>query len=413
MNGQGSHPHHSNRTAPRPPLPTPHSPLSTPHSSLTTAVCLLLCLFAPGCGREIDTIYGRRQGPAAGTSVNGTAVLARMFQEAGHTVFSRGLLSPKLHRRADCIVWFPDDFKPPAEEVRTWLEWWLEEEPGRTLIYVGRDFDAGWWYWRKIEPDASPDQLPRIRERKSAAQLEFLAERSQIPDWEDCGWFAVEGRRRPREVRSLGGDPEWLAGIDPARLEIELAGRVLPSPYADLLLESEGDMLVSIEPWNESQAIVVANGSFLLNLPLVNHEHRKLAGKLVRAVGPPRKTVVFLESGAGGPSVYDRDPTARSPTGLEIFHIWPTNWILLHLAVAGIIFCFARYPIFGRPRPLGPEGTSDFGEHVRALGELFQRSRDRDYATARLSHYQQNVRDQRSRPHDGETSTTRAPTQPD
>ena len=384
------------RGGPRRAMAVRHSPVGI------HCLCLLLCLLGVGCRRDIETAYGQRRGPGASASVNGTAVLAEMFQEAGHTVFSWGMLSPTLRRRAECIVWFPDDFKPPTEEVRHWLEAWLEEERGRTLIYVGRDFDAAWWYWRKVEPDALPDQLPLVREHKSAAKLGVFVDREQVPAWEDCGWFAVEGEYRRREVRSLEGTPEWLDGVDPAKLEIELAGRVLPSPYADVLLESEGDMLVSVEPWRESRAIVVANGSFLLNLPLVNHEHRKLAGKLIREVGPPTKTVVFLESRAGGPTIYDEDPTARPPTGLEVFNIWPTNWILLHLAVAGIIFCFARYPIFGRPRVPGPGGTSDFGQHVRALGDLLRRSGDLEYARARLSHYQQNVRDHRSRLYDRE-----------
>ena len=32
--------------------------------------------------------------------------------------------------------------------------------------------------------------------------------------------------------------------------------------------------------------LLVSNGSFLLNLPLVNHEHRKLADHVVRSVAP-------------------------------------------------------------------------------------------------------------------------------
>ena len=56
-----------------------------------------------------------------------------------------------------------------------------------------------------------------------------------------------------------------------------LANRV----KATVLLESEGDLLAGIvhrQGWMGSQVIVVANGCFLLNLPLVNHQHRQLAG---------------------------------------------------------------------------------------------------------------------------------------
>lgn len=150
-------------------------------------------------------------------------------------------------------------------------------------------------------------------------------------------------------------------------------------------------MLVSVEPFGESRLIVVTNGSFLLNLPLVNHEHRKLAGRLIDEVGKPKQTVVFLESRAGGPPIVANDPSPSVPTGLEIFNLWPTSWILLHLVVVGILLCFSRYPIFGLPRDLPPEAPSDFGKHVEALGELLSRSGDTAYATARILHYRQSA----------------------
>lgn len=356
-----------------------------------TRLLLLLSLAAIGCTRDVDREYGRRQGPGVDKSVNGTGVLAKMFRESGHKVFSWTSLSPRLRQRADCIVWFPDNFQPPSQEVRDWLEKWLTDKPGRTLIYVGRDFDAAWSYWEKVEPLASEDQRAEVRRRRAAARADFLVARRKIPNAADCDWFTIEERYRPRKVRSLEGDPDWLEGIDPAGLEIELSGRMLPSSYADVVLASEGDMLVSVESWDESRAILVANGSFLLNLPLVNHEHRKLAGKLIDAVGRVpaggcSQTVVFLESDSRGPPVREKDPTTRLPTGLGIFNIWPTNWILLHLAVAGIIFCFSRWPIFGRPLDPEPPPPSDFGRHVEALGELLERSGDAGFAAARLAH---------------------------
>jgi hypothetical protein len=351
---------------------------------------VFLCLLAVGCGaKDIQQQYGRRQGAGAEMSVNGTGVLAKMFEQAGHKAFSWASLSPRLRERADCIVWFPDDFQPPSDEVRDWLEEWLWDEPGRTLIYVGRDYEAAGPYWDKVGPLAPADQRNEIRSRRTAAQTDFRMARLKIPKSEDCEWFTVEEKYRPRKVRTLQGDPDWLEGIDPTGLEIELSGRVLPSDYADVVLSSEGDMLVSVEPFDESQAIVVANGSFLLNLPLVNHEHRKLAGKLIDAVGEPGQTVVFLESYAGGPSVREEDPESGIPTGLAIFNIWPTSWILLHLAIAGIMFCFSRWPIFGRPQDPRPASASDFGRHVEALGELFERTGDVDFANARLAHCQE------------------------
>ncbi len=132
---------------------------------------------------------------------------------------------------------------------------------------------------------------------------------------------------------------------------------------------------------NGSKLIVVANGSFLLNEPLVNHEHRKLAGKLIESVGDEPGRLVFLESGPGGPPV---DPPGGGSALARLFGAWPLNVILLHLAVLGIIFCFARWPIFGRPTNPPAESTSDFGKHVDAVSELLRRSHDRAYALDHL-----------------------------
>jgi len=352
---------------------------------------LLLVFSAAGCVSEIETGYGQRRGPGASGSVNGTAVLAEMFEQAGHEVFSWSSLSPRLTDHADCIVWFPDDFQPPAPQVRWWLEDWLRNRSRRTLIYVGRDFDAAAGYWEKIEPDTPADQLAEVRRRKTQARHKFQTRRGEIPTGENCQWFIVDGRWRPRKVCSLQGDPQWLRDVDPSKLEIQLNSRIRPTEYTQVLLESEGDMLVSRErvPMSGSRLIVVANGSFLLNLPLVNRQHRKLAGKLIEEVGPPGQTVAFLESGPGGPPILAEDPAVEVPTGVEMALTPPLCWLFLHLAIVGVAFCFSRWPVFGLPRQLDTGVTSDFGKHIEALGDLLRRSRDRAYAMARVLHYQQ------------------------
>jgi len=77
-------------------------------------------------------------------------------------------------------------------------------------------------------------------------------------------------------------------------------------------------------------------------------------------------------------------PADASPLW-SLFGAWPLNAILLQLAVLGIIFCFARWPIFGRPQQPVAESLSDFGKHVAAVGELLRRTKDRNYARARLA----------------------------
>jgi hypothetical protein len=346
------------------------------------------CLLAAGCEEDLNTIYGQRQGLGSG-SVNGTAVLAEMFEKAGHTVVSMRLLSPRLRKRAEAIVWVPDDFDPPSDEVRDWLEKWLSEGTGRTLIYVGRDFDAAPWYWEKVAPKAPAALQPEIARRGRSAQAVYDFQRSTTSPVKNCPWFTIDRSNKPHSAQRLEGDAQWTDPIDGSKLDIRLHGRIVPAPDAEVLLKSKNDVLVSSRPVGNGRLIVVANGSMVLNGPLVNHEHRKLAGMLVRQIGPPRKTVVFLESYSGGPPIANKDPSLAFPGPMEIFHVWPANWILLHLLVLGVLFCFFRYPLFGRPREPKPEATSDFGKHVDALASLLAKTGDVNYATARLALYQQ------------------------
>jgi hypothetical protein len=195
-------------------------------------------------------------------------------------------------------------------------------------------------------------------------------------------------------------DGPWADGIDATKAKIKLNSRIELGEVAEALLETDdGDLIVSREWWNsnydeetdsvingDSKLIVVANGSFLLNYPLINHEHRKLAGKLIGEV-PEDAKVVFLEG--PDPQVVDQEPEPEAPTGVEMFSIWPMNWILVHLGILGAFFMLARWPIFGLPRSPKREAQADFGKHVAALAELLARTRDRGFAIARLQHYRQ------------------------
>ncbi len=383
--------------------------------SVSSILLLLLGVFTfAGCGgpSDVDSTYGKRRGTLGGSSVNGTAVLAGIFEQAGHNVTTWHRLSPKL-KKADVIVWTPDDFQPPTAEQRAWFEEWLHENSSRKLIYVGRDYDAAATYWEKVQTGASAEQASVIARRLASAKADHAAERVDMPKEEYCRWFTMRRDRPARDVRTLQG--KWVdelraagAPLDALKVEIKIEGRLdvpeeadMPKgetqalPYVETLLQSDGDVLVSRvtdDAWWNGEVIVVANGSFVLNVPLVNHQHRQLAGKLIEECGQPGQQVVFLESGDGGPAILKREPVNKFPSWLDMFTTWPMNVILLHVSVAGIVLCFAVFPIFGRPRELPPEGRSDFAKHIHALGELLARTGDQAYARSRLAYYHQHVK---------------------
>ncbi|MCE9555565.1 MAG: hypothetical protein K8T91_19630 [Planctomycetes bacterium] len=352
---------------------------------------LLACLTLAGCEEELATQHGIRGTTQEGLSVNGTAVLANMFEQAGHEVYTRRALSKTLAARATTIVWFPDTFEPPSEENIEWFNEWLTDHPERTLIFVGRDFDSAPSYWDAIIPGTSAAKAPEYRRRLNDARLDRANNRGK-PDDEECEWFNFDYSPANRIVTTLSGP--WAAGVNPKKAKIELEGRIDPHPAdtTETLLESQGDRLAwRFHPVEEGgRIIVVANGSFLMNYPLVNHEHRKLAAQLVADVDPQGR-VVFVESDQGGLPISE-DPDYKLPSALAMFTVWPINVLLLHLAALGVVLCVCWWPIFGRPLARPRSEASDFSKHIDALGEMLELTGDHSYATIRVLQYQQSQR---------------------
>src|SRR5436190_17481878 len=300
--------------------------LTMPVVGIIAAVILIIvgALIAGSRNEDLTTTYGRRRGSSASRSVNGTAVLAELFKRAGHRVTTFTRFSPRVND-FDILVWLPDDFEPPTKEQREFLETWLKNGAERTVIYIGRDYDAAVSYWERIAPQVPPREADEALRREAEARAEFEAERSKMPIKAKgyARWFTVSRDEKPEAVKQLGGP--WAKGVDAAKTEIRLEGRLaIPSPSdaaaadpsppkeIETLLSSDELPIVFRERDNDfgdGQIIVVSNGSFVLNFPLVNQEHRKLAARLVNECGPAARRVVFIESGPGLPRVLDKEPS--------------------------------------------------------------------------------------------------------
>ena len=340
---------------------------------------------------NVETVYGRRH---EGKSVNGTGVLAGVFERAGHRVISRNTLSPAMER-AQTIVWIPDDFAPPTKLQAEFLENWLSSRADRTLIYVGRDFDAGPGYWKQIEPRVSPALLPEAKRRWAEAQAAHDYERASAADKAEAQWFTTQRSVAQEQVETLTGP--WTEGLELEQTSIVVGHNLVPESSGqrysvEQLLSADEKAFVTrlrAPEWPGSQVVLIANGSFLLNLPLVNSEHRKLAGRLVGQC--QQGLCVFLETGLGGPPIDSRETRTPGLTGFEVLTVWPISPIVIHMVTLGLLACFLMFPIFGNPRTLAQEGASDFGEHVQALGDLLYRVNDKAHARRQINAYRKMV----------------------
>ena len=376
-------------------------------------IIALLWLTACGCSSsDIDAVYGRRRGANGGASVNGVGVLAAMFEAAGHKVITKRHLCPKFQ---DCqtVVWAPDDFAPPNDEQVQFFEDWLRTGDGRTLIYVGRDYDASIAYWDQVQPSAPSAQAVEVLRRLSNARAKHSQAKQAMPAEQNCPWFRIVRNRPLRRIGMGAEGPAALEGvwcdhvdIDAGQVDLEIDARFeAPSAAAAqntsqpdgaaILLAAGPDVFVrrlTRPEWRKGQVLVVTNGAFLLNLPLVQKEHRKLAAQLIAECAPPASTVVFLESAQGGPPLLQKEPGEDRQSGFEPFTVWPIGAILLHFVAVGLLYLLSRMPIFGRPQELATDSVSDFGKHVHALGELLARTQESAYAQRRLSQYQEHVK---------------------
>ncbi len=381
------------------------------HLRSSAFICgLLLLPFATlmlsGCQQqddELPTKYGNGTDADLQQSVNGYNVLADMFAKAGHTVSTHSDFTPTLADAADTIVLAPDDFEAPDPTTVAWVDKWLKAKPDRTFIYIGRDFDAAPIYWRKILADAPADQRAAITERLQAAELKARFVRPKDLTETHCEWFGFDYSGALRKPTEFTGP--WSEGLDGAKTEIELLSRLkVNDDDYDPLLKSGDEVLAAIRPFEqanfvgdpnqapESQLIVVTNGSFLVNLQLVNHEHRKLAGRLIAEVKKPGR-VVFMDSSYSDPQVRNSQADdSDAASMLDVFGVWPLSIILVHAAVLLAVFCFARWPLFGPPRDPPPAPAADFGRHVDALAENLERTGDASYARERWQYYISNTK---------------------
>lgn len=356
---------------------------------------IAVTVFNSGCQQaEINTQYGKVSGRQGSDSLNGVSVFADMFAARGFLVKRRQKISPRINR-FDTIVWFPNDYSCPSEDAINALDTWLDGDYGRTLIYVGRDYDARGDYYRAILKTAPLNQREELFRRIAESQVENAKRtdgttmfwRSEYRT--ECDWFRQVrvGREKTSDVSG-----ELAEGVSDRLPRLEVSTLLEPRDDLDwnneTLLTAAGQEFVSrrvnrYHDFGNSQ-IVVANGSFLLNYALVESGNRILATNLIDQCDSSGG-VLFLESGPMGIDVSDSDTTNHNQWAW--IGIPPLRYIVPHFLVWGVLFCFVFFPIFGRPKRLVDRNTSSFRAHVNAIGKLLGRSDQPNRAVEKINDY--------------------------
>lgn len=185
-----------------------------------------MLLAQTGCSYKANNVYAANTYPAKYTSMNGLGVFEKMCVQAGSHCVNVTRLSNRLERM-EAIVLIGDTLRPPAKEARDWMEEWLARKPGRTVVYVGRDFDAETYYRQQTIDRVPVADQPKARidlaDAQAATDLRLW---SELEDDVFCRWFTIVTESVEHEVTAFQG--EW-ADKDDLQPAVPVSGRSKPS----------------------------------------------------------------------------------------------------------------------------------------------------------------------------------------
>ena len=197
-------------------VPAANSPAAQPaHAKLATGLLLAVASIAvSGCGRWPleDRSFGTVTSPEANRSLNGLGLTRKLWEANGAKCLTPQRLSPKLDS-VDVIVLVGQSFEPPGIEARHWLENWLAEGTGRSVIYFGRDFNADIFYRQQTLARLPDAERRRGEELIAMRQADELQSRlRQLPQPVFCDWCYIDVHRSHRDYQKFTGP--WAEADD-------------------------------------------------------------------------------------------------------------------------------------------------------------------------------------------------------
>ena len=194
---------------------------------------VLLLPLATGCGYiPWPERYGEITGSGSMRGLNGVGVHRRMWELAGAKVLTPQKLSSRLSK-IDTIVLVGSSYDPPGLLARDWLEKWLQQQPGRTVVYFGRDFDAVELYREATVEEVDPANRERAETQlASRSATNYINRFTRLPEDTFCRWFFLRTTARPTDHTAFSGpwadevkglEGKWPVGLvlEPPNLDLK------------------------------------------------------------------------------------------------------------------------------------------------------------------------------------------------
>lgn len=351
-------------------------------------------------------------------SINSFGVLAQLVANLDCEVKRLPLISPSIDNY-DVVIWLHQGMSLPQDEAFQRMEAWMNQ--GGKVIFIGNDHNAATNFWSEVYKTSPTEDREWARLVLRRAEAEEFYNSDQLPfqqmqsgyqrltEGQRCPWFYVEsapdqffgkcqlkadasGRISKKQMDQRIADAASASADLPAirlhnylknnRSKVQLVATCKNGSTEIPLIWTDRIIARDSQPHD---LVVVSSGAFLTNFGIVQEKNRPLIRRFMEEI-PEGVNVAFLESGPGN-VVLSTSPESR------IVNMWswmgrkPFPLITLHVLALAVVYCFARYPVFGRPKEVQFKPRNDFGQHLTEVGRLLRSKGQLDFANQKIKHY--------------------------
>ena len=335
-----------------------------------------LCVALAGCDPTLESRYADPRG----TSINGVYSFVQLLRQSDHKVDVWPAISPRMQFNYQTLIVFQSSFEALPSKVCREIEEMLVYGTIGTLVIVARDSDAKVDYWRQMrdQPHSSTEERDAIEKSYHADSRAFQADTLAEFDAEAGTWFGLKRIARTDTAFQQTVECESHDSVFSVEARWPLNRRLEARSSAEVLWKTGDDPLLTYEAFEGYEVFVMGSATPLLNGGLVDPGNRQLAAEFARQIPCTGRVAIALSS-----EWFD-DSEVQSPSMIRFLQVHPNGWVFGQGIVALLLFCWSRFPIFGRPRESSFTETARFGRHVDALGNLLRRTGDVKSARQRI-----------------------------
>ena len=337
-------------------------------------------------------------------SVNGFAVFRQLLEDRGCDVTTTSLLTPKLDQQ-DVLIWLHNSYRLPQSEAFERVNEWQVDNYGQ-LVFIGNDYNAKPTFLEDVYENSSvaDRQWARVVSRMEMSREQEDLDYVFMPGFNNDDRYIRFSDQFECDLFSVVNAPTGFLGtwtLEDSEDEDQASPQPeLPTIRVRNYLKPKGDYetLASCSNnarrlpliWRKSESyrgetLVVSSASFLSNYGVTKPANGPLIDLVLDEI-PANSKVLILQSGPNDV------PLSSTPED-RIVKTWawmkhgPFPIAILHVLALAVVFCFARFPVFGRAKEIEFRPRNDFGLHLEEIGRLLRGTRQQQYAESRVRHY--------------------------